>query len=144
MKKIVVDRQEELGQWLAKRAGGLYVPNLSRYIGQVDENDNITAVIGFDDFNGRTMRMHCAGEGNWLNRNLLWFSFHYAFNLNNVTKLIGLVDSLNEAALKFDKHLGFVEEARIKDAGWDEDLVILTMTKEQCKYLNLTPRMEDN
>jgi len=48
-----------------------------------------------------------------------------------------LVDSTNEKALRFDKKLGFVEEARISNAARAGDLVILTMTKEQCRWLNL-------
>ena len=41
----------------------------------------------------------------------------------------------NWTSLKFDKHLGFVEEAVIQDAGKYGDMHILTMTREQCRYL---------
>jgi RimJ/RimL family protein N-acetyltransferase len=52
-----------------------------------------------------------------------------------VNKIIGVVDSTNLDALKFDRHIGFKDEAIIKDAGKHGDLVILSMTKNNCKYL---------
>jgi RimJ/RimL family protein N-acetyltransferase len=64
------------------------------------------------------------------------FCFDYVFNQVKVKKLIGLVSSANQRALKLDKHFGYVEEGIIKDAAPDGDLHILTMTKEQCRVLN--------
>ena len=66
-----------------------------------------------------------------------WFNvlFGYAFNQLKVKKIMGVVDSTNIKALQFDAHIGFVEEATIKDAGKHGDLIILTMTRQQCRFL---------
>jgi len=67
-----------------------------------------------------------------------WYAaiMDYPFNKLCVTKLVGQVASSNEEARRFDEHLGFVEEARVKDYSRDGDLIIYTMTREQCHILN--------
>ena len=53
----------------------------------------------------------------------------------SIGKIIVPVSSSNIASIKFVEKMGFLEEARIKDAMADGDMVILTMPKERCKYL---------
>ncbi len=50
--------------------------------------------------------------------------------------MIGIVPGDNAKALKFDKHIGFEEVARIKD-GFNRgvDYVILEMRRENCRWL---------
>lgn len=134
MKQIISEPKDILGQWLCSRTGGIYTGE-GQYIGLV-ENGQIIACVGFEDYNGASIRMHVAGEGKrWLTRDYLKFCFWYPFEQLKVKKIIGLVSSKNEQALRFDKHLGMVHEATIKDAAPDGDLLILTYTKEQCKFL---------
>ena len=130
---IVTDRQEELGRWLCARTGGEYTGG-GRYIGWQKDGE-IVAVCGYEDYNGASLRMHVAGEGQWMTKEFLWFSFYYPFEQLQIKKIIGLVDSNNHKALRLDKHLGMVHEATIKDGVPNGDLLILTMTKEQCRYL---------
>ena len=131
---IVSDRQDELGQWLCSRTGGTYVPDSERYIG-LETDGKIVAVAGYADYNGASIRVHLAIEGK-LTPEFVKFGFEYPFKQLGVKKLIGLVASTNKKALKLDKHFGYVEEAVIKDAVPDGDLHILTMTKDQCRFLN--------
>lgn len=78
--------------------------------------------------------MHVAAEKP-VTRTYTKFCFEYAFNQLKVKKVLGLVDSTNLSALRFDSHLGFIEEARIKDAGKTGDLIILSMTRPQCRWV---------
>lgn len=135
MKQIVSDPKEILGKWLCDRTGGTYTGE-GQYIGLV-EGGNILAVVGFEDYNHASIRMHVAAEGKrWMTREYLRFCFWYPFKQLKVKKIIGLVSSNNEQALRFDKHLGFIEEAIIKDAAPDGDLFILTMTEKQCRFIS--------
>lgn len=96
----------------------------------------LIAGVLFDNFTGRSVQMHVAGTGKrWLTREFLNFCFRYPFEQLKVNKVVGLVDSTNAAALRFDLHLGFQQEAVIKDAGKVGDTIILTMTREQCRFL---------
>ena len=130
---IICDRQDELGEWLCSRTGGKYVKGSGSYIG-LERNGKIVAVVGYEDYNGASIRAHIAFEGQ-LTREFIWYGFYYPFEQLKVKKIIGLVSSNNHKALKLDKHFGYVEEAIIKDAVPDGDLHILTMTKEQCRFL---------
>ena len=70
-----------------------------------------------------------------INKEYTKLCFDYAFNQLKVNKVIGLVESNNHKALRFDKHLGFIEEYVVKDAGKNGDIHILSMTREQCRFI---------
>lgn len=134
MKQIISEPKAILGKWLCARTGGTYTGE-GQYIGLV-EGGKILAVVGFEDYNYASIRMHVAAEGKrWMTREYLRFCFWYPFKQLKVKKIIGLVSSNNHQALKFDRHLGFVDEAVIKEAAPDGDLVILTMSEKQCRFI---------
>jgi hypothetical protein len=76
----------------------------------------------------------------WINHDLLWVTFHYPFELLRVKKLFGPVPASNAQALEFDLKLGFKEEARIADVFHDGDLILLSMKREDCRWLKMKPR----
>lgn len=133
---IITDRQDELAGWLCSRAGGDHTKIKGQYIGN-EINGKIVAVTGYTHFDGDTVRIHIAGDGKggWFSREFCWFCFFYPFEQLGVKKLIGHVAGENKAALRFDKHLGFVVEQVVKGAAGGDDLHILTMTKDQCRFL---------
>lgn len=130
---IVTGQDQRVGSWVCERTGGSYTEGST--VG-LEKDGKLVAGVLYDHYNGASIAMHVAAEGKrWLNRDYLWFCFWYPFEQLKVKKVIGLVPSTNEAALKFDLHLGFVEEGRIADAVPDGDLILLTMTRQQCRYL---------
>lgn len=136
---IVTEPKPILADWinhrLAEDLGFMpeYDPE-NMYIGW--DHHGLQAVVEFSDYNGASIRMSVAGEGRrWLVRDYLWYCFYYPFVELGVKKIIGMVSSSNQDALRFDKHLGMVEEAVIKDACPKGDLHILTMTPQQCRFL---------
>lgn len=106
-----------------------------RCIANVTKNGKILGVVGFDSWNGASCQMHIAGEGNWLTRDLIHAAFDYAFNVADLNVVLGFVPSTNTKALRFDKHVGFVEVSRIKDGTPEGDLIILELRRENCRYL---------
>ena len=126
----------DIGRWVYERTGGVYTEQDSVSIGRIDDTGKLIGGVVFENYNGNSMLMHCAGEGAWINKDFLRKTFRYAFEQIKVHKLIGLVDSTNEKAIRLDLHLGFVQEAVITGAGAKGDLLVLTMTKEQCRYLS--------
>lgn len=132
---VTTDNQDALGKWLCNETGADFISGNGTYIGFV-KNGNILAVAGYDSFNGVSVNVHIAING-VINREFIWYIFYYPFHELKAKKLIGVVKSSNTKALQFDKHLGFVEEAVIKDAAPGGDLVILTMTEKQCKFLSI-------
>lgn len=136
MKKLIVHQNQRVGPWVCERTGGTWSAVDSQTVGLEDNGELIAGVV-FDHYNGATLAMHVASDGTkrWLNRELLKFCFDYAFNQAGVTKVIGIVGSNNSDALKFDRHLGFVEEARIAQGHPDGDLIFLTMRRDQCRWI---------
>lgn len=126
---------EQVCYWVAERTTDTYYPNSGVGIG-IQKDGRITAGVLFNGYCGRSIQIHVAKEPDaYINREWLFVLFDYAFRQLGVNKIIGIVDSTNEAALRFDKHIGFVEEAVIKDAGKHGDMHVLTMTREQCRFL---------
>lgn len=123
-----------VGPWVCKRVGGVFSPVDSTAIGLLKDGTLIAGVL-YDSFNRSSIRMHVAGEGMWAKPWFVKTCFDYPFNKLGVKKVIGLVDETNMAARRFDEHLGFVLEATIKDAAPKGDLMIYTMTREQCRFL---------
>ncbi len=140
LKTIVTGQNERVGRWVCERTGGTYSGADSVAIG-LEEGGELIAGVLYDHYNGKSMAMHVAGVGSkWMTRQFLWYAFNYAFNECGVAKVLGLVSSANERAVMFDTHLGFIQEARISDACKDGDLLILTMTKDSCKWLSIGER----
>lgn len=131
---IQTAHQELLARWLCERIGYMPTPYI-RCIGNVTKEGKILGVVGFDNWNGASCQMHAAGEGNWVSRELIRATFDYVFNVAGLNVVLGLVPSSNAKALRFDRHVGFNEVARIKDGTPDGDLVILQLRREDCRYL---------
>lgn len=126
---------EYVCEWVAPKTGGTYYAGSGQGIGWEKDGELVAGVI-FDNCTGRSVQMHVAGIGKrWLVREYLKVCFDYPFRQLGVCKIIGIVDSTNADALRFDRHLGFVEEAVIKDAGKHGDLHILSMTRQQCRFI---------
>jgi RimJ/RimL family protein N-acetyltransferase len=97
----------------------------------------ILASVVFDSFSKFDCSMHVAsdGSGRWLTRDFMVRCFAYPFIQLGLRRVTGLVPADNEAALRFDLHLGFKEEGRCRDAAENGDLIILGMTRADCRYL---------
>jgi RimJ/RimL family protein N-acetyltransferase len=130
---VIVFDVGRIGPWVCERAGGKYFPGTCQGIGY-EQDGELTAGVLYDQCNGRSVQMHVALDKP-LTKGFVRICFDYVFNQLKVQKVIGLVDSNNTKALHLDRKLGFVDEAQIKDAGRTGDLVILTMTRQQCRWI---------
>lgn len=102
----------------------------------LERNGELIAGVVYDHYAFRSICIHVAAEGShWLNREFLKAAFGYPFNQLRVNKVIGLVDSANAAARRFDEHLGFQVEGVIRDAAKHGDLIFYSMTRAQCRWL---------
>lgn len=130
-----------VGPWVCERTGGTFEPNTSTAIGW-EEDGELRAGVLYDQYNGRSICMHVASDGSrrWMTREYLGVCFDYPFHQLGVNRIIGLVDSTNQQALRFDLALGFKIECEIEDAGKTGSLVILSMSKDSCRWLKLGAR----
>lgn len=102
----------------------------------------LVAVVVYDCFSEVDCNMHIAsnGGGKWLTRGFLKIAFAHPFIQWRLNRVTGLVPESNKKALRFDSHLGFVFEGVCRKATKNGDnVVILGMLKDECRYLPNSP-----
>src|SRR5262245_28090330 len=87
-------------------------------------------VVGLNGWLGHVCQMHVAFAPGWTYspRIMLQTVFKHAFDTNKRKLVLGIVNSKNEAALRYDLHLGFKELWRIPEMHDDDgDIIVLGM-----------------
>lgn len=132
---IVSQPREKLWAWLDSRIKLDYSADF-RAIGLV-VGDCLTAVIGYNGFNGRSCLMHSAiDDPSAITRTFVQEMFRYPFEQMGLTHVLAVVASDNTRALEIDLRVGFREVHRLNGAGLSgADLIILEMKREDCKWL---------
>lgn len=103
----------------------------------VNDEQRVEWVVGYTGFVGKTCQMHVVNlVTRRTPRKLLWAAFDYPFNQLGLQTVLGIVNSKNEQAMKFDRHLGFKELLRLdgqhEDGG---DLIVFAMDKDECRWI---------
>ena len=93
--------------------------------------------IGFNAFLGKTCQIHVVNfNKKYTPRELLWATFDYPFRQLGLESLIGIVNSNNKLAMKYDQNLGFKEVYRFKGMhDNDGDIVVFEMKKADCRFI---------
>jgi hypothetical protein len=126
---------------MMKRLNSEWIPGRGQIIGLWEDNVGPIAGCLYEGCNGASVIGHLTGIGRkWMNREFLWYCFYYPFEELGVTKILGIVESDNLDAQRLDEHMGFILEATLKDAAPKGDLLIYSMTRDQCKWLDLKER----
>lgn len=121
---------------LAQILGLAVTPQFRAIQAQREDTGEVVGMVGFDRWTDNAVELHVWFSKPNALRALLTPAFQFAFEQNGKGVALGVVGSLNSRALEMDKHLGFEEVARIKDGkAPGEDLVLLQLRKENCKWL---------
>lgn len=131
---ILTDQPDVVGTWVAMKTGSRWVCGMGTAIGVLKEGTLIGGIT-YTNWNGRNVWMDVAGEGRWLSKKLLWMAFDYPFNQLGCNRVSGWVEEANTEAQRFDEHLGFTLETRLKDAGTTGDVLIYRMYRDECKWV---------
>lgn len=133
--RIILDSPKVVGNWVYARAGGTFPENVCTAIG-LAKDDKLVAGVVYEGFNGASIKTHIAiDDKTYLTKAFIYTIFAYPFIQLKVKKLIGVVDSDNAKALNLNKRLGFVQEAVLEGASLNGNLILMTMTKSQCRWL---------
>jgi hypothetical protein len=121
-----------------------FVPILHQCVAEYDTRDILKGGILFTDFMNGSIQMHIAGfRPNWGSKALVYLGFHYPFRQLGVKKVIGLVPEYNWKSRNLSLHLGFRIEYLVEDVFNHHDapngMYIMSMTREQCRWLNMRP-----
>lgn len=127
------------GMAIAAKAGAVYNAACDMCIARVEKGQLIGGVI-YSGYTGASINIHMAGfRPNWVNKDMLWIAFHYPFVQLEVKKIFGQVGTHRPEILKIDLQLGFKVEATIKDVYPEGDMLVLSMYKDDCRWLDLKP-----
>lgn len=130
----------EHGYRIAEAAGCVYNPAVDQVISRVEDGELWGGNI-ITGFTGVSVHMHTAGfRPGWANRDFLWVLFHYPFVQLGCRTVFGQVPESNTKALEIDLKLGFKIVARIDDVFPDGACLVLSLAREDCRWLNLKPR----
>lgn len=133
--RLILDAPAYVGKWVYARTGGTFPENICTAIG-LAKNDKLVAGVVYEGFNGASIKTHIAiDDKTYLTKDFILTIFSYPFEQLGVHKLIGVVDSSNTEALTLNKKLGFVQEGVLEGASLTGDLILMTMTKPQCRWL---------
>ena len=124
---------DAVGEWVAARVDGHYSKEIATAIG-LERDGNIIAGVIYENWNRRSIVCHIAVEGR-LTPGFIAAIFDYPFNVCAVEKVISPVGSGNTKSQRLATSMGYVEEARIKDAHPDGDLILYTLKRSDCRFL---------
>lgn len=129
---MTADRSRVL-EFVQKYVPLAFVSNMTA-VGLERDGELIAGVI-YEGFNGHNVWMHCAIPGR-LTREFLHYCFEYPFLELGCKRVSGYVEASNAKARRFDEHLGFKPEARLRGAASDGgDVILYVMTREGCRYV---------
>jgi hypothetical protein len=129
------------GRMIALKAGVDFDVERNPVISRTDEHGDLLGGVIYSDYTGVSMRIHMAGSRvGWASPLMLWMAFDYPFNQLGVELLLGSVRSTDKHVLNIDRRLGFKEIFRIPKAVPGGDLVLLSMSRADCKWLKVRPR----
>ena len=127
------------GAWIMDRAEGVFTPEFDHVFMSVRDGARLGG-FALCGFLGGSITVHMAGDDpRWCSRDLMWMVFHYAFVQLGVRKVLALVRSNNHIALAQDLRAGFAVEAMIQDAYPDAHMMVLSMSRDTCRWLRITP-----
>ena len=103
------------------------------------KDGEVIAATLYVENNGSNIFMHCAAKPGrrWLNRDFLYWVFHYPFEQCGVRRITCWVEASNVDCHRFIKHIGFTHEATLAQAAADGgDVFIYVMHKEHCQHVS--------
>jgi len=141
MKHILANQDEMVAKWVASRMP-IFEFGSTPYtaLGLMNQAGMIIAGCVYQNYTKADIHMHVAAlpDKRWLNRPFLGECFRYPFEQLGCKRVTGLVPSKNTDAQRFDEHLGFIYEGRIRQILPDgDDLIIYGMLREECRFLKV-------
>lgn len=118
--------------------GHPFIPGHDHCITRSGNDGRLLGGVLFQNYRKRSIEMHVQGfEPGWCTKWACWMAFDYPFNQLKVEKLIGFIPTTNRKSLDFNLKLGFVVETAISGVVEGGGLIVVSMTRPQCRWLKL-------
>ncbi len=132
----------EHGKLIAKAIPRPFNPRSDIVISHSQDGKLLGGVIleGYTGAGGSICAHQAGFSKHWLSRDMLWAAFHYPFEQLKVKKILGAIPSSNPKLLELNTKLGFKVEAPIRDGYPGGDMLVMSMTRPDCRWLSITPK----
>lgn len=107
-----------------------YIPPEAEFVG------NSKGAVAIFNYDGDNCELAMAGSDGWLSKTLIRCVFTYVFCVLNCARATARVTAKNTRALQIDLRLGFYAEGVMRKAVDGNDIVVLGMLKEECRWIN--------
>jgi RimJ/RimL family protein N-acetyltransferase len=130
--------------WVAERLNCHEGLNGFAGIGLQGPQNRLIAGVVYANYNGVNVECHIASDGSkrWMTKEYLRVIFDYPYNQLKCNRITVCVGQGNKDSQRFVEHLGFTLEARLADAHPTGDILIYSLRKPECKWLNLRKETE--
>ena len=122
--------------WVTDKVPLLLIPDMTSILAiDKDTGDRLACCI-MDTWTNSSCQIHFVIANPLVLRHGFFQEIsRFVFDTSKRIKMIGIVPSDNERALRMDRKIGFVEVARIKDGhDFGVDSVVMELTRENCNF----------
>jgi RimJ/RimL family protein N-acetyltransferase len=130
--KLIFDEKARVADWVAERVGQ-FSPWGGYYAMGAETNGELVAGVVFNNFTDSNATAHLAiSKPTKRVLDLLDHAFLYAFSTCGLRRLTAPVEESNAKSLQVCRHIGFVPEAIMAQAGTDgQDIHLLVLWPER-------------
>ena len=128
-----IESGPHVGHWVAHRLEAAFWEERHIAIGLVRDGVIIAGVI-YENFNTASITAHMVVEGR-LTRSFIAAIFDYPYRICRVTTVILPVTKANTRSVRLVEHMGFTAAATLTDCHPDGDLVLYTLRRADCRFL---------
>ncbi|MEY2654268.1 MAG: Burkholderia virus Bcepmigl [Pseudomonadota bacterium] len=135
---VTTEQDPKFFEWANTILKTVYAPGPGcKVLSNVAADGAIRAVVIYSRFSKANCEMSVAsdGSGHWVTREFWRAAFGYPFLQCGLVRVTAIVEHDNEAALKMDFRLGFVQEGRIRLWTGEKDGIVLGMLKSECRWI---------
>lgn len=133
---LIYGQEERLLPWAQERIGiGPF--RRDAYTMGLEKDGELVMVVVFDNFSAVDCNVHLCSDGSrrWMNKDILLAAMAYVFVQLKLNRITGLVPAKKTDVIAFDEHFGFEREGYCRKALPDDDLVILGLLRENCRFI---------
>ena len=128
-----IESGSHIGFWVASHLGTRYWAEGSTALGLVRDGVPVAGVI-YENWNGKSVVVHLVAKDR-LTPRFIAAICDYPFNVCGAVKAIAPVEISNLKSAKLVEKMGFVSEATLRNCHPNGDIVLYTLTKSDCRFL---------
>lgn len=143
MSEIIHRQDPAYLAWAAERIGiPSFRPDAKTLA--IARNGQLSGVIVYDTFSSVDCNMSAASDGStqWMSRELIRAMFAYPFIQLGLRRVTAIVASRNTQSLNYSLNMGFQVEGFCPHAMEDDDVYILGMLREKCRFIPQSGRLQ--